>query len=189
MIGDCVDATAATMRCVIDLGKKITCSPNNVVHRLTAAFLHNSQPDVYIAKIMYGTAADSIKLTVKTSGWAQDKSIEHITTVYTAASGISLRSLFPQSMTATPELLTGDSTDLASDLLDDLHDVLVLQAVVLADLLGPVPDGCAPHECILELLRDALVDAIAEVLHRVAPRWHHHRIVVVRQPPLPQPRI
>ena len=72
-----------------------------------------------------------------------------------------------------------------SDLLDNLHDVLVLQPVVLADLLRAVLDGGAPHERILELLSDALVDAVAEVLHRVAAARHHHRIIVVRQPALP----
>ncbi len=81
--------------------------------------------------------------------------------------------------------MTHETQQRPSDLLDNLHDVLVLQAVVLAHFLGPVLDGGAPHQRVLELLDDALVDAVAKVLHRVAARGHHHRIVVVWQPPLP----
>ncbi len=37
--------------------------------------------------------------------------------------------------------------------------------MLLADLLRPVLHGCAPHQGILKLLDDALVNSVAEVFH------------------------
>jgi hypothetical protein len=50
------------------------------------------------------------------------------------------------------------------DLLDDLHDVLVHEDMILADALRPVLCRLAPQQRILELLDEVLVDLVAEVL-------------------------
>ena len=60
-----------------------------------------------------------------------------------------------------------------------LDNVLILKNMVLAHFLRPVLGAGAPDKGILELLDDALVQAVAEVLHgRVAFRKHHWVIVV-----------
>ena len=50
-----------------------------------------------------------------------------------------------------------------------------------AHLLRPVLGGGAPHQSILELLDEGLVDAVAEVLQGGFVKGHHHRLIVVRQ--------
>ena len=46
-----------------------------------------------------------------------------------------------------------------------LDNVLILKDVVLAHFLRPVLGAGAPDEGVLELLDDALVQAVAEILH------------------------
>mmetsp|Transcript_12153 Transcript_12153/g.30665 ORF Transcript_12153/g.30665 Transcript_12153/m.30665 type:complete len:417 (+) Transcript_12153:144-1394(+) len=82
---------------------------------------------------------------------------------------------------AASALSRGPTTTKQLDFLDDLDDVLVLEHVLLADALRPVLAAGAPHQSVLELLQNALVDAVAEVLHRVPVLGEHDGVVVVRQ--------
>ena len=50
-----------------------------------------------------------------------------------------------------------------SYLFDELNDILVLEQVVFANFLRVVLDGRTPHQRVLELLHNALVNAVAEV--------------------------
>ena len=52
-----------------------------------------------------------------------------------------------------------------SVLLDELHDVLVVEHVSLADDARVVLDARAPHERVLELAQQRAVDAVAEGLN------------------------
>ena len=54
----------------------------------------------------------------------------------------------------------------SSDPFDDLDHVLVLQHVLLPDPLRPVLGRRAPDQRVLELLQQAAVDPVAEVLDR-----------------------
>ena len=69
------------------------------------------------------------------------------------------------------------------NLLNDLDHVLVREDVVLADLLRLVATRRPPDPGVLELLHDALVDAVAELLDRGAVGVEHDGLVVVRDLP------
>mmetsp|Transcript_11487 Transcript_11487/g.20786 ORF Transcript_11487/g.20786 Transcript_11487/m.20786 type:complete len:266 (+) Transcript_11487:198-995(+) len=56
--------------------------------------------------------------------------------------------------------------------------------MLLAHPLRPVLGAGAPHQGVLELLQNALVDAVAKVFHGVAVLGEHHRVVVVGELPL-----
>ena len=59
------------------------------------------------------------------------------------------------------------------DLLDNLHNVLVVEDVVLADLLRLVLDRGPPHQGVLELLEDGLVNLVAKVLQGAVGGLQH----------------
>ena len=50
-----------------------------------------------------------------------------------------------------------------SNLFDELDDIFILKQVIFANFLGMVLDRRAPNQRVLELLDNALVNAIAEV--------------------------
>mmetsp|Transcript_17299 Transcript_17299/g.45121 ORF Transcript_17299/g.45121 Transcript_17299/m.45121 type:complete len:290 (-) Transcript_17299:301-1170(-) len=68
-----------------------------------------------------------------------------------------------------------------SDLLHDLDHVFVVQHMILANLLGRVLDRGAPHQCVLEVAHDGLVQRIAEVFDGAVAALQHDGGVVVWQ--------
>ena len=63
-----------------------------------------------------------------------------------------------------------------SVLLDELHDVLVVEHVRLADDARVVLDARAPHERVLELAQQRAVDAVAEGLNLNGQRRRDRRL-------------
>ena len=62
-----------------------------------------------------------------------------------------------------------------------LDNVLILEDMVLAHFLRPVLGAGAPDKGVLELLDDALVQAVAEILHSRVAFGEHHWVIVVWQ--------
>lgn len=67
------------------------------------------------------------------------------------------------------------------DTLDDLHNVLIHQQMLLAHSLWPVSHTGPPHERVLEVLHHRLVDLVTEVLHTAVLAVQDHRLVEVRE--------
>ena len=64
-------------------------------------------------------------------------------------------------------------------LLNDLHNVLVIQNVILAHALRLMLDGTAPDQGNLEVFHQALVDFDAKVFDRGAAARKNDRRVIV----------
>ena len=65
------------------------------------------------------------------------------------------------------------------DSLDNLHHVLVMKHVLLAHPLRLVLHGGPPHQRVLQVLQDAPVNLVAEVLNRAPGSLQHNRRLVV----------
>ena len=63
--------------------------------------------------------------------------------------------------------------------LDDLHYILVIEDMILADSLWLMFDGCSPDQGVLQVLDDGSVDLVAEVLHGAVVGLQHNRGLVV----------
>mmetsp|Transcript_36798 Transcript_36798/g.92223 ORF Transcript_36798/g.92223 Transcript_36798/m.92223 type:complete len:469 (+) Transcript_36798:792-2198(+) len=66
-----------------------------------------------------------------------------------------------------------------SHVLDDLHNIFVVQHVLLADLLWVVLSAGAPHKSVFKVLDDALVDAVTELLHCGVVSSDDHGCIIV----------
>jgi hypothetical protein len=66
----------------------------------------------------------------------------------------------------------------------DLHYVFVLQEMVLAHSLRPVLARGTPHQRMLEVFHDGLVDTVAKVLNSALVPLQHNRVIKVRKLPL-----
>ena len=64
-------------------------------------------------------------------------------------------------------------------LLDNLHNVLVIQNMILANFLRLMLDTGPPDQRILELLHDTLVYPVAEVLQGPSVLRENNRITVI----------
>jgi hypothetical protein len=60
-------------------------------------------------------------------------------------------------------------------LLDDLDHIFIVQFVILAHSLRLMLHRRSPDQRTFELFQDGLVDAIAEILHRVMSMPQHNR--------------
>ena len=86
-------------------------------------------------------------------------------------------------MRPTTSLSNLHSTNLANsslNLFDNLHNILIVQNMVLANFLRLVLDAGSPDQRILELLHDTLVYPVAEVLQTPSVLRQHNRIIVIR---------
>ena len=80
-----------------------------------------------------------------------------------------------------PDALPPEASPEASNLLHNLNNVLIIKHMLPANFLRLVLHTDAPHQCILELLHDAFVYPITEVLYCPSGLWKHNRIIVVWQ--------
>lgn len=64
-------------------------------------------------------------------------------------------------------------------LLDDLHNVLIIQNMILANFLRLMLDTGPPDQRVLELLHDTLVYPVGKVLQGSSALREHNRITVI----------